>query len=175
MRRVLTTLLAALVGTVVALAVSLAFAPAAKPQASPVTMNVVIIDDAVRTKLAKAWDKSARNPFQVERGYCARWDTMPFAGETVYRVYAADTPDVVGAASTDSIVVGCAAKPNVVLLHIHTPATCVSETECVLGGSDAYECFPSRFDQAALDKSTDAFALIQCDRKAVVFYFPKPK
>lgn len=175
MRRALNALLLGLPALVMAAIVVLAFSPApARPQAAR-TPAYVFIDDVVRTKLAKDWDQHAKDPYQAERGYCVRYDTAPFADDSAYHVFAIDTPAKTTSASPDAVVYYCPAGPGYASLHVHTPTTCESETECVLGGSEAYECFPSRHDQKELDGSIDPFGLIQCDRKAVVFYFPKTK
>lgn len=134
------------------------------------SQNYVVIDSGVRKELAKAWD--THNPKQAERAYCAtyrtdvRWDVPVFR---VTRIHRART-----ALSTPSFVIYYC-EAGEAQLHTHPPTTCDENDKCQFGGPDAYQCFPSDIDTAALLTPPAApFGLIQCDKYAVVFYFPPP-
>jgi hypothetical protein len=136
------------------------------------TPRFVVIDSAVRARLAVEWD--ATNTMQPERGYCVAFVKAREWGVPVYRVWAIERAKIV-TSSQYRLTSECPNGSEVAFLHTHPPVTCFSRFNCELGGVDAYECFPSEIDQAALDESTDAFGLIQCSREAIVFYFPNRK
>lgn len=130
--------------------------------------DFVVIDPAVRATLAAAWD--THNPGQTERAYCATYRHDQRWGVDVFRVTRIHRARTL--ASTDSdILYEC--RDDEVPLHTHPPTTCDS-ARCRFGGPDAYECFPSELDLASLTAPPPApFGLIQCDRNAIIFYFPK--
>lgn len=129
----------------------------------------VVLDSPVRDRLAREWD--ATSTHQSERGYCVAYTEGSSWGVPVYRVWAIERAKVVRS-SQYRITSECPADPNVAFLHTHPPVTCTTPERCVIGGPDAYECFESEIDQASLEASGDPFALIQCDRHAIIAYFP---
>ncbi len=164
---------------------------AAQPLASQVMRYGVVMDNA-RNALAAQWSDGAR---QVERTYCVtQWwtatsrnahvgspEAAPGArkttvmdgrdADTVYRVMAIQ-PIAPVEATPNGATFAC--PPGVPEVHTHPPATCYSDRpdQCYAGGADAYSCQASREDARKLIARGDAFALVQCDRHAFVFYYP---
>jgi hypothetical protein len=135
----------------------------------------VILSEAVKNRLATDWDKVAKNPMQTERAYCVAFTRGEWLGEPTYRVIDIVKPDTVLHATPNEISFVCAAEVDGAALHVHPPTTCDSNGKCVLEGELARQCFPSPRDRAMLDKSGDPFGLIQCDRRAVIFFFPRQR
>jgi len=161
--------------------------------ASAQMMRYGVVMDAARNALAAQWTD---DPTQVERAYCVtQWWT---ATSRNARVHASPSPSNDSAAvqkpdgrDADTVfrvleikpVETSEATPNgatfacpagVPEVHTHPPATCYSDRtdQCYAGGADAYSCQPSREDARKLLDRGDAFAIIQCDRHAFVFYYP---
>jgi hypothetical protein len=132
----------------------------------------VVMDDYVREYLAKEWDKNQTLPLH-ERGYCLRFQLDFWADEVAYRVTQISEPDN-SDASTHDIDFTCPKKLGEVIaeVHIHPAQTCASETQCWPGGIYGYQCLPSDADRRYLKFAGQPFGMVQCDRKAVVFYFP---
>lgn len=170
MRRALNALLVVLPALVVGLIVALAFTQPAHAQ-----RNVMVVADSVRATLVRDWDKQSKNPLQVERAYCATYRSIPFGEGTAFYVVGLAEPLHTDSARTGSIQFYCEAGPGHAALHIHPPTTCENEKNCKFGGAEAYECFASDFDQAALDDSHDELGLIQCDRHAVIAFWPSKR
>jgi hypothetical protein len=134
----------------------------------------VVVEDAVRDYLAREWDRHLVEVPMTEHGHCLRWDLVSFAGETAYHVYAISKPESIMLAAASSIAFRCAPGPDVAEIHTHPPQSCMTETgPCVDGGWYAHQCFASPLDAAHLRWLGQAFGLVQCDRHALVFYFPE--
>lgn len=127
--------------------------------------------------LEKLWTDDAR---QLERAYCITdWSfgvyhisrTPPVQDDTVFRVFAVQEAPTTNA-TPNSASFEC--PDGVPELHIHTPSTCMGDdvASCVAGGLNAFSCQPSRGDLEKLIARHDAFAVIQCDRRAFRFYYP---
>lgn len=132
--------------------------------------HYVVVDDAVRELLAATWDDVHAD--QHERAYCLAYVVDSAWGQTVYRVWAA-SPAIVVESHPTSITSRCPRGPAIALLHTHPPATCSDPADCRLGGVNAYECFPSVIDELTLLQSREPFNLVQCDRHALVPYWPR--
>lgn len=133
-----------------------------------------VLSDSVRSYLADAWDDSTAT--QNERGYCLGGKATVH-GPDIHFILSSITPaDSVANATPYTIDYFCPAFT--VDLHIHTPATCtitemgtVDLSTCVLGGVDAWECYPSRADLSTAQGSHGLpLSLIQCDKHAVIGY-----
>lgn len=135
-----------------------------------------VMMDSARARLERDWTE---DPRQVERAYCVtHWSygiyhvsrAVPRQDDTVYRVFAVK-PAEVTAAGPSSADFAC--PSGVPELHVHTPTTCAGDdlNSCVFGGLNAYSCQPSRGDLEKLVDRGDAFAVLQCDRRAFRFYF----
>lgn len=136
--------------------------------------RLVILDDHVRAVLAKDWDAHAHDPVILERAYCLtfRRDVW-YVASWVWRVTDIAPADSVEGQTPHSIrSFYCSEAPNVTSGHLHPSQTCLSDTDCVDGGSLAFQCFPSDVDRATLRRTGKPFALIVCDRNAVVPYYP---
>lgn len=160
----------ALIGTVVLLA-------AVTRLAAAQTVRLGVLMDAPRAQLERAWTEDAR---QVERAYCITgwWAIVRHGAATptpqddsIFRVTRLDRA-VVTAATPESAEFECA--PGVPELHVHPPTTCPGNhpDACLVGGLNAYSCQPSREDLVKLTRRGDPFAVIQCDRRSVRFYYP---
>lgn len=138
---------------------------------TPPVAPLVVIDPWVRDLLASVWDDT--HPAQVERAYCVAYVVTHLDGAPVYRVWAI-APALAVIADPYHVSARCPAGASVAFLHVHTPTTCTTSalTSCVLGGSDAWECAPSETDRLELLRDGDAFALLQCDRHAILAYYP---
>lgn len=134
--------------------------------------------DVPRQQLSLAWDDL--NARQVERAFCVvDWSfgvyhvsrSEPVQDDTVFRVFKL-TPAEVSNATPVSAEFDC--PDGVPELHIHTPTTCMGDdaSTCRLGGLNAYSCQPSRGDYEKLVRRHDPFGVIQCDKRAFVFYYP---
>jgi|HubBroStandDraft_6_1064221.scaffolds.fasta_scaffold61637_3 hypothetical protein len=152
-------------------------------------MRYGVVMDAARNALAAEWTD---NPAQVERAYCVtQWWTATSRNarvhtsndsaavqkpdgrdaDTVFRVLDIKPVETSEATPNGATFACPAGVPEV---HTHPPATCYSDRadQCYAGGADAYSCQPSREDARKLLDRGDAFAIIQCDRHAFVFYYP---
>lgn len=135
----------------------------------------VLVSPAVRVQLAASWD--LKNPMQRERAYCLSRDPLVApGGDTAWVVLGAvrSTP-----ISEDPYAVGFWCPDGASTLHVHTPTTCSHDElertlypTCAFGGADAWNCQPSEADKQSLAESGAPFALIQCDQKVIVAYFP---
>lgn len=138
----------------------------------------VAVEDGVRDWLARDWDAHLNEWPMLERGRCVEWRYTAFAGEVGYYVVGLTLPaqvDTVG-----PLVVGfqCPQGPNRSALHTHLPVSCdriPSGVTCAREGKYAYFCAPSDQDRAWLRETGYPFGLIQCDRHAVVFFFPEKR
>jgi hypothetical protein len=158
--------------------VALASAPALHAQQ---VMRYGVVMDEARNELAAVWTEDIH---QVERAYCVtHWwaavraprrgaDRAPDSTtDTVFRVLAIEPGDQTDATPNSATFTCPAGEPE---LHTHPPATCYADRQdqCYKGGTDAYSCQPSREDVQTLLERGDAFAIVQCDRNAFVFYYP---
>jgi hypothetical protein len=105
------------------------------------------------------------------RAECARGGVDGRDADTVYRVIEIKPAETSDATPNGATFACPAGVPEV---HTHPPATCYSDRkdQCYPGGADAYSCQPSREDARKLIQRGDAFAIVQCDRHAFVFYYP---
>lgn len=130
-----------------------------------------IMDDYVRAFLATEWDTHAHDPVISERAYCVRWQRDFWAREEVWRVTQIQpATDVTAGASW--VAFTCPSEPDVTSLHVHPAQTCASDSDCWPGGVYGYQCMPSDLDVHSLTMSGAPFALLQCDRNAVITYLP---
>jgi hypothetical protein len=140
-------------------------------------MRYGVVMDQARNALAAVWTEDIH---QVERAYCVtQWwaatraprHTSDSTTDTVFRVLAIE-PGEQTDATPNSATFTC--PPGEPELHTHPPATCYADRQdqCYQGGTDAYSCQPSREDVRTLLSRRDAFAIVQCDRNAFVFYYP---
>jgi hypothetical protein len=144
----------------------------AAPREPVQAQHIVVFDDYVRAKLAADWDKDAKNPYANERAYCVRYQKDVFADEFAYRVTEIEDAKVLES-GTSQIVFDCPTKTdNMALLHTHPASTCSPNGKCELGGAYAYQCFSSPTDDRTLVRSHHKFGLIQCDRNAIISFWP---
>jgi hypothetical protein len=143
-------------------------------------MRYGVVMDQARNALAAVWTDDVH---QVERAYCVthwwaavraprtRVDPADSTTDTVFRVMAIEPGDQTEATPNSAAFSCPAGEPE---LHTHPPATCYADRQdqCYQGGPDAYSCQPSREDVQTLLARGDAFAIVQCDRDAFVFYYP---
>lgn len=136
--------------------------------------------DSARAKLARTWDDT-KNPQQPERGFCMAFNEDRIQDSTVVYVVTDVTPAETAEADPYTTIFRC--PEGMAHGHVHTPTTCMGRkgkdvdlSSCVFGGPDAYICFPSPMDIKTLNRDDgEPFAALQCDRQAVVFYFPQPQ
>lgn len=166
---------------VAALAVACAAAPLDRefvpsPSAQLPVPRFVVVEDGVRDWLAYEWDAHLTDWPMIERARCLRWDIVPFAGETAYRVYAAGMPDTIRKAAQGGVNFSCPKVPNTATVHTHHPQTCESITgPCLRGGLYAWQCFASDRDRDYVRRMGHAFGMVQCDRNALIFFFAQPR
>lgn len=140
-------------------------------------LNIGTVTDGVRRQLAADWNDTL--PSQHERAYCAYYRMRASWGyKNWFEVYAVEPAQILNS-STYSVKPLCPPASNVAMIHTHGPATCdqvdqlaFKTGQCYLGGSDAYECFPSLADRRFLVRRGDRFNIVQCDRHALVFFYP---
>jgi hypothetical protein len=173
---------AGLAGRAAATALLIAGASLVPRHLTAQVMRYGVVMDATREMLAAAWSD---DPQQVERAYCvtnwwaavpARRSASPANGsgtdvpDTLFRVMEVAPATPINA-TPNGAVFSCA--PGVPELHTHPPATCYADRadQCYGGGPDAYSCQPSREDVQTLEARGDRFAIVQCDRRAFVFYY----
>ena len=142
---------------------------------SPVQQpRYLILDQHVRNVLAADWDAHAKDTAEVERAYCITFQQdVWITAEWVWRVTeispATDLEDV----TPHSVTFRCPFdQPNVTGLHVHPFASCISDTDCVKGGSLSAQCFPSPTDRQSLVALHKPFIVIQCGRDAWVPVYP---
>ena len=157
----------------------LALATAAHGQgAAPMPVNPiyrqVAIPYGIKLQMAAAWDDT--DPRQVERAYCATYHVTAEWGITVYHVDSLTAPDLVWLSTPTAVGFHCG--PGQAQAHVHTPTTCQSDmmtgvriSTCEVGGAGAYVCEPSPQDRRNLLHRGDPFALLICDRFAVMPYY----
>lgn len=143
------------------------------PGYSPVP-RYVVLDQHVRNVLTADWDAHAKDSAILERAYCVTFQKDVWViGEWVWRAVEIRVADSVEGQTPHSIEsFSCGEGKNVTTLHLHPAQTCISDTECANGGTLAWQCMPSDVDEQSLRRSGRPFALIQCDRNAVIAYWP---
>lgn len=137
---------------------------------------VLVVDTAVRNRLAEEWEPT--NRYQHERGYCVQFTTeyaFSWGGPLVVYTLTAVSRAVEEKTTASSIAkMNC---PNTatpwVFLHVHPPTQCrtYDEASCELGGALANQCYPSSTDMRTLNRSDKPFSLIQCDEHAIAPYW----
>lgn len=142
---------------------------------TPRAPRLVIMDDYIRTILAKDWDAHAGDKNKLERAYCLRWQYDIWAGEKAYRVTQIFAPDSVNA-DESSIYFACPKEPDIAELHVHPPQTCAEDRitgvlDCWDGGPYAWQCLPSDADRDFVRYVKQPFGMVQCTREGTVFYF----
>lgn len=149
-------------------------APSAPPVHQHTQARVVILDEHVREVLRRDWDAHAHDPVILERAYCVTFrEDVWYTPDFVYRVTDIAPADSVEGQTPHSIrSFYCSPEPNVTSLHLHPPQSCLSDTQCVDGGSLAWQCMASDVDRASLRRTGKPFALILCDRNAVISFYP---
>ena len=156
------------------------FVHAPPPKPIPHVIPVLIVAQPIRDSLAKLWNDT--DPDQVERGYCVAWHGAVFLPEkiVVLRLDSLVRPDTVLRANGYSVTYRC--RPKTIPLHTHAPTTCeggppirgAAPPICTLGGINAYECFGSPADVKSLEYMELPFGIVQCDKFALVPFFPRP-
>jgi hypothetical protein len=146
---------------------------AAVPLAAQQPVFTLVIRDAVRDSLAKAWDE--HDATQFERGYCVTYEaSMDQQRNPHFEIVGFLPPDSVGQATPVSIWFHC--PRSTFRLHTHTPTTCDTSRDsifldtCRMGGPEAWVCAPSWGDLMSLAGSGKLMELIQCDRHAIVAF-----
>lgn len=134
------------------------------------TMPYVTLDGGIRAYLGLSWDSHLSDTPMLERAYCVKYIPVVIGDEVIFQVNAIRQADSIFA-TPEMISYQCPSGRGRANLHVHTPQTCSGDV-CEMGGRDAYACQPSEIDQDSLDRSGDKFGLIQCDRMAVVSYWP---
>lgn len=144
----------------------------AESQAFP----VIMVDTSVRNRLAEEWEPT--NRYQHERGYCVTYSedyVFTWTGPVI--VYTLRSVTRAREENTTPNSIGRMACPTTpvpwVFLHVHPPTQCLTgdERDCEVGGPYAYQCFPSNTDMRTLNRSAMPFAVVQCDRSALVPYW----
>lgn len=145
------------------------------------TMYYGMLANPAREYLESKWTDST---YQVEQGYCV--DKAIYyqsqQSDSQGRNYLVMVLNVLPAlARKQSYYEGTFTCPkNMPLVHTHPPITCrqlqsadLSQTlSCERGGPNAFQCEPSRKDYMSLLQTGLPFGVIQCDRRAFVFYWP---
>lgn len=144
--------------------------PVSRHAVIPTGPRYVILDQHVKDVLASDWRAHANDPAILERAYCVEYRKDVWViPEFVWRGISIRPADhVMGQTPTSILALSC--NPGEAVLHVHPPQSCISDTECVPGGSLADQCFPSLTDRQSLNRSTEAWAAVQCDEHAVVFW-----
>ena len=137
-------------------------------QTSP---HLVQFDNWVREYLAAEWDAHASDSVKFERGYCLTFQRDYVWGLPGYRVTKVDRAKVIDSTAY-SIYFEC--PKGTESLHIHPAQTSYPDGSSEEMGPDSFECFPSGQDERALLASLDVFAVVQCDRRALIVYWPSP-
>lgn len=132
--------------------------------------RLVILDQHVKDVLARDWRAHAHDPAILERAYCVEYrKDMWVIAEYVWRGISIRPADDVTGQTPDGIgTLSC--KPGEAVIHTHPAQSCISDTDCVPGGELADQCFPSDTDRRSLNRSTEAWAGVQCDEHAVVWW-----
>lgn len=137
------------------------------------------IAEPARTQLMRAWTDAAD---QVERAYCVTSysKTLLPGQDSVYivTVTGIEPAKVTGATNEGIERVNCG-EPAKPVIHTHPPLTCTKigpsvdklHNVCYYGGPNAFSCQPSRVDYQSLVAEKTYFGVIQCDRRAFVFYW----
>lgn len=132
----------------------------------------VVVDTASQRVLAAQWNDSSA--YQPERGYCAAIIADSSGPFVHYGVYDVQPATIAPTGSPNGGGFDC--EPSRVTLHTHPPTTCVFSSNgamgCHLGGLHAYDCQPSFADILFVWKRHDPLGLIQCDRHAIVAFYP---
>lgn len=134
---------------------------------------ILLVDDVVRNRLAEEWHPD--NRYQHERGYCATFTTefrWSWDGPIVfYTLTSIRRAEESGTSPNGIMRIKCPDQPDIAQLHTHLSSQCITADDgasCVIGGKWANQCFESPPDRRSLERSKKPFALIQCDRLAIV-------
>lgn len=146
--------------------------------------NYGYVTDSARTFLEQGWD--TRNAYQKERGYCiepadVEVDTADDHSAVAWKVHHVTLPDSLSFATPYAIEFHCSSTA-IASLHTHTPTSCAHEPmdpigmhpkHCILGGEDSALC--SVDEQDRFTARNDAFIIVQCDKRAFVFWWPRKR
>lgn len=167
----------------------LLFAGCAQPYRTTTPPVLIgIVTGTARAVMERDWSDSVG---QVERAYCVERmtilrsiddtsairngrDTLALdsAGEHPYLaviVEQVSRAKVAKATPTQLVDIRCSSGQPIV--HTHAPHTCQPDGTCDFGGVNAWQCFPSRVDYETLMREEMPFGVIQCDRRAFMFYW----
>lgn len=128
----------------------------------------------VRDYIASEWDLHQGEAVQKERAYCMIFQDSFVWGEYGYLVTAiAPADSVVATAGTSTF--SCPERADIVEMHVHPPQTVFPDGTVIPGGPDGYECLWSDNDMNRLVAVKRRFAVIQCDRHALIAHWPGDK
>jgi len=147
----------------------IAFAVFANQSSAQSPPHLVQFDNWVRDYLAAEWDAHAPDSVKYERAYCLTFQRDYVWGMAGYRVTKVDRAKVIDSTET-AIYFEC--PRGAASLHIHPAQTSYPDGTREDLGPDSYECFPSGQDERVLTASGDIFAVVQCDRRALIVYWP---
>lgn len=144
------------------------FANRSSAQTSP---HLVQFDNWVREYLTAEWDAHAADSVKYERGYCLTFQRDYVWDEIGFRVTKVERAKVVDSTSY-SLTLDC--PKGTAIMHVHPAQTIYVDGTREELGPDSYQCFPSGQDVRSLTASGDVFAVVQCDRRALIVYWPVP-
>lgn len=159
-------------------------APVVEDSLMDKTLFYGAVVNPAREVLELAWTDSVE---PGSKGYCARrvkYYYQDSADSTDGKDFLALVIEVIPADTADRNLADAGlfyCPRHMPLIHTHPPITCrefMAEDSsqilsCEPGGLDAYQCAPSREDYEALAKTEEPFGAVQCDRHAIVFYWPQ--
>lgn len=132
-----------------------------------------VVSPEVREQLAQDWDRHQYDDPYLERGFCGYIELGKWGGELAYIVTRVTQPDtVIGQPTNGGIQFQCKAW-NSVPIHVHPPRNCPTKNgPCTKDGPYAYQCLASDTDRQMLNYFDFVFGVVQCERKALVTYWP---
>lgn len=130
-----------------------------------------VVDDAVWQVLDQDWsDTSVAQP---ERGYCVAYVIDSTLAAPTYHLWAVVRAPMESAGPMRSRF-ECPEGPGFARLHTHPVSTDWADGgPRRLGGPEANECFPSDMDRLSLVATGEPVGFVQCDRRAIVAYWPR--
>jgi hypothetical protein len=106
---------------------------------------------------------------KYERGYCLTFQRDYVWDEIGFRVTKVDRAKVIDSTSY-SLTLDC--PKGTAIMHVHPAQTIYVDGTREELGPDSYQCFPSGQDVRSLTVLGGVFAVVQCDRRALIVYWP---
>lgn len=135
--------------------------------------HLIQYDNWVREYLTAEWDKHTKDTLLMERAYCLTVQPDFVWGEYGWRGTKIEPATNLGVTAHSVDLPICPHPESQVIVHTHPDQTLYPDgTVEHAKGADSNECEPSDQDIDYLTYVKHKFGVLQCDRRALVAYWP---